>query len=128
MKKIIRILADFIDFWLCFIPGFCLSILLQSKPYVYADIINIFFVIFPFVVSATLWVYKDTILKNRSIGKKIMGLYIYDCNNEILQDKNILIQRNFYMLWLCPLSCFLIVTCNQSVGDQKYHTFVSSQI
>ena len=43
MKKIKRILADFIDFWLCFIPGFFLSILLQPKPYVYADIINIFF-------------------------------------------------------------------------------------
>ena len=86
------------------------------------------FVLLPFIVSITLWVYKDTILKNRSIGKKIMGLYIYDSNHYIVQNKEILIQRIFYELWLFPVSCFLILICNQSMGDQKYKTIVRPKI
>ena len=86
------------------------------------------FVLLPFIVSITLWVYKDTILKNRSIGKKIMGLYIYDSNHHIVQNKEILIQSIFYELWLFPVSCFLILICNQSIGDQKYKTIVGPKI
>ena len=81
------------------------------------------FVLLPFIVSITLWVYKDTIF-----GKKIMGLYIYDSNHHIVQNKEILIQSIFYELWLFPVSCFLILICNQSIGDQKYKTIVGPKI
>ena len=128
MIKIRRFIAAYIDFWLCFIPGYFISLILQPKPYIFIDLINVIFVLLPFIVSITLWVYKDTILKNRSIGKKIMGLYIYDSNHYIVQNKEILIQRIFYELWLFPVSCFLILICNQSIGDQKYKTIVGPKI
>ena len=83
--------------------------------------------VFPFVVCITLLVLKDTVLKNRSIGKKIMGLYIYDQDNQIIQHKDVLVQKNFYKLWLFPVSGFLISLCNQSIGDQQYCTVVSTK-
>lgn len=83
--------------------------------------------VFPFVVCITLLVFKDTVLKNRSIGKKIMGLYIYDQDNQIIQHKDVLVQKNFYKLWLFPVSGFLISLCNQSIGDQQYCTVVSTK-
>lgn len=86
------------------------------------------FAVFPFVVCITLLVFKDTVLKNRSIGKKIMGLYIYVQDNQIIQHKDVLIQKNFYKLWLFPVSGFLISLCNQSIGDQQYCTVVSMKI
>lgn len=85
------------------------------------------FAVFPFVVCITLLVFKDTVLKNRSIGKKIMGLYIYDQDNQIIQHKDVLVQKNFYKLWLFPVSGFLISLCNQSIGDQQYCTVVSTK-
>jgi len=40
------------------------------------------------------FVKKDSIKGNRSIGKKIMGLYIYDEENNIVEDKLLLEKRN----------------------------------
>lgn len=41
-----------------------------------------------------LFVKKDSIKGNRSIGKKIMKLYIYDEENNIVEDKLLLEKRN----------------------------------
>lgn len=56
-----------------------------------------------------------------------MGLYIYDQDNQIIQHKDVLVQKNFYKLWLFPVSGFLISLCNQSIGDQQYCTVVSTK-
>lgn len=127
MIKIRQLLAAYIGFWLYIVPGNILLIIFQPNSYIFIDIFNVIFAVFPFVVCITLLVFKDTVLKNRSIGKKIMGLYIYDQDNQIIQHKDVLIQKNFYKLWLFPVSGFLISLCNQSIGDQQYCTVVSTK-
>ena len=76
MIKIRRFIAAYIDFWLCFIPGYFISLILQPKPYIFIDLINVIFVLLPFIVSITLWVYKDTILKIVVLAKKLWD-YIF---------------------------------------------------
>ena len=127
MIKIRQLLAVYIGFWLYIVPGNILLIIFQPNSYIFIDIFNVILAVFPFVACISLLVFEDTVLKNRSIGKKIMGLYIYVQDNQIIQHKDVLIQKNFYKLWLFPVSGFLISLCNQSIGDQQYCTVVSTK-
>lgn len=125
--KIRRFIADFIDFWLCFIPGFCLSILLQPKPYVYADSINFIILYMPFLLIYFLSIFKDVIWGYKSFGKRIMKLNIYDRNNQVVISKRTLICRNIVSFWVFPLNVFLIFFRNKTFGDYILNTQVLNE-
>lgn len=61
---------------------------------------NIEIVIFTVLCMITLYfvnsfiVRKDSIIGNRSIGKKIFRLYIYDEDNSLVKDRSVLEKRN----------------------------------
>lgn len=73
-----------------------------------------------------IFIRKDLIFKNASIGKKILGLQILDANNNI-PDKKVLINRNKDLFPLFPLDILYIILYNQTTTDKKYHTKVEQK-
>lgn len=66
---------------------------------------------------------KDCIIGYESIGKKIMGLKIYQ-NGERVKNKKILIKRITEGFFGIPFYPIYILIDNKSLGDQKMNTVV----
>lgn len=124
--KIKRIISWIIDIYMYSIPSFIISKFISPKPYLFPDILNIFFQLIPIYLEFLCILYKDFLFKNRSIGKRITGLYIYQNDQEIC-DKYILIERNVKTLMTAPFSIFKVLWKNKTIGDSEYNTFVTSK-
>ena len=90
------------------------------------DTLNTILVFVLMILNFLVFLNKDGIFGYNSIGKKIMKLKIFDDNDEIVTNKKILFLRNFesfkYIISYVPM----ILTKNQSAGDEKYHTYVDN--
>lgn len=118
--KLKRLIATFIDLLVPNIIGRIISLVqfrIENKTINY--LIAFFIVTFMIVAFVT----KDCIFGNRSIGKRIMSLRIYQDNKEVV-DKKVLIGRIVNAWYSIPLYPIFILINNQSVGDQLYHTEV----
>lgn len=68
---------------------------------------------------------RDVVFSNKSIGKKVMNLEIYDKNNKKIADKKLLIDRVYYsVFWTFPFYIFMILVNNKSSGDNKFNTTI----
>ncbi len=118
--KIKRLIATVIDFIIIFFIIYSLSptqILFNIKILKY--IINILVL----VLIIYLFPHKDCLIGYESIGKKIMGLGIYQ-NGERVQDKKILVKRFMETVYLFPLYPLTILVLGKSYGDINLNTEV----
>ena len=118
--KIKRLIATVIDFIIIFFIIYSLSptqILFNIKILKY--IINIFVL----VLIIYLFPHKDCLIGYESIGKKIMGLGIYQ-NGERVQDKKVLVKRFMETVYLFPLYPLTILVLGKSYGDINLNTEV----
>ena len=91
-----RLVALYIDLAFASLVSNILSVVFPAEPYIYSDIINTIRFLVPINAILFVIVCKDILFKNRSIGKRIMGLYIYDENGEYVSDKKVLVGRMFH--------------------------------
>jgi hypothetical protein len=118
--KIKRLIATVIDFIIIFFIIYSLSptqILFNIKILKY--IINILVL----VLIIYLFPHKDCLIGYESIGKKIMGLGIYQ-NGERVQDKKVLVKRFMETVYLFPLYPLTILVLGKSYGDINLNTEV----
>ena len=123
-----RIVALYIDLAFASLVSNILSVVFPVEPYIYSDIINTIRFLVP--INAILFVIgcKDILFKNRSIGKRIMGLYIYDENGEYVSDKKVLVGRIASLISVYFVNDFLeVMQGGKTRGDKKYHTYVGEK-
>lgn len=66
--------------------------------------------------------------KNRSISKRIMGLYIYDEHGEYVFDKKFLVGRIVSLIFIYFINDFLEVMHGRKIRrDKKYQIYVGEK-
>lgn len=86
-------------------------------------IISLVMIIY-FILILFLFLRKDLLFKNASIGKKTMKIAIYKEDGTI-PNKDILIKRISSHLLFFPLELLYIALKNKSSGDKEYETIVT---
>lgn len=127
--KFKRLLSTYIDFFISIlllsiiidilIPDTIQDILLDTDGYISLITFIIFCGLFIFVFS-----FKDLTFKNKSIGKRICRLAIYDEFGNEIKNKKLLINRNLYSFEYFIFYPFQIIKNNISSADKKYKTIV----
>lgn len=126
MLKIRRLIAAYIDYMIIFILIYIpVSFLSLLKFPIFIDVI---LGLLSVLIFFLLFIRKDIIFKNASIGKKILKLeIIFEQENQI-PDKSIIIKRNQTSCLYFEFYLFQILFNNKSSGDYKYHTKVVSKV
>lgn len=121
MKTIKRIISIIIDILIMNFVIYMIArpINLIIKDYTINVILNTIF----FVLCLYFFIYKDSIWGYESIGKKIMGLKIYQ-NGERIIDKKILVQRIKTTYIYFFISGPMLVLTGKTEADMKYNTEV----
>ena len=121
--KLRRLIAATIDF---IIIGYIILIpLWVIDQFINGIFIDIFIGITGLVAFFNMYIRKDCLIGNNSIGKKIVKLKI--CQNEKeLKDQKALIKRNYITFWTIPYYPFMVLYNNKSEGDIKCNTEVKS--
>jgi uncharacterized RDD family membrane protein YckC len=73
------------------------------------------------ILFIAMFISKDLLFKNASLGKKIFGLEIFLENNKIPNKKTI-IKRTSFSFPLFPIDIILIILNNKTRGDVRYKT------
>jgi len=119
MIKIMRIVAGFIDFFIIlFIStmiGYVFSIGQDTEIFGICISLTLFF---------TLFLLKDTVFKNASIGKKIFNISIKSNVSSKINLKSLVI-RNIFLLPLLTLEILMILYGNRRIGDILAKTSVT---
>lgn len=121
--KLRRLFAAIIDFATI---GYIVLIPLGIIDYFINGIfIDIFIGITGLIAFFNMYIRKDCLIGNNSIGKKMAKLKIYQNEKELICKKT-LIKRNYITFWTIPYYPFMILYNNKSEGDIKYSTEVKS--
>lgn len=121
--KLKRLFAASIDFM---IIGYLITIPLWIiDKLINGILMDIFIGITGLVTFFNIYIRKDCLIGNNSIGKKITKLKIYQNGNELI-NKETLIKRNYLTIWSIPFYPFMILYNNKSEGDIKCNTEVKS--
>ncbi len=121
MLKLKRLIALFID-WI--VTGFLVSVPTDLSKIILTKNFRLILELGMIILFIILFFHKDLLFKNASLGKKIMGIGIYDENDQKVIDKKLLVDRNVASLEYFPFYPFMILFRNKSVGDGKFHTKV----
>ena len=123
-----RLVALYIDLAFASLVSNILSVVFPAEPYIYSDIINTIRFLVPINAILFVIVCKDILFKNRSIGKRIRGLHIYDENGEYVSDKKVLVGRIASLISIYFVNDFLEAMHGKKTrGDKKYHTYVGEK-
>lgn len=120
-----RIAAFFIDWNLIWLPALCVVWNLLSQKEASQLLLAISFLgafCGMFVLLAVV-VLRDWLLRGRSLGKRIFGLYVYD--QETLQKacpKQLFLRNVFFFLY--PVDGILLLITGRTVGDRAANTVV----
>ena len=90
------------------------------------EIIGILLSFLVFGIAIYFFIKKDVLFGYESIGKKLMGLQIYNANGVREKNKDKLTQRVLYSLFnlYMPFYPYMILFTNRSVGDKQVDLFV----
>jgi uncharacterized RDD family membrane protein YckC len=121
--KFRRSIAFIIDFNISiilpiFIFGY-ISTFLQSE-------VLIILVLFSTVIFALgIFIARDVIFKGRSLGKRILGLYVYNKKSLTPASKKQCFLRNIF-LCLCLIDGIILLAMGETIGDIVAGTLVTS--
>lgn len=80
------------------------------------------FMLLVFLYPVT-FVFRDVIFKGRSIGKRVLGLYVFDKNtNESATIKQRIIRNLFFFIY--PIDGIILIATKESIGDKFVNTVV----
>lgn len=119
MRK--RIVAMIIDYYIIllivYIPLFFYVCINKPEPDILFDD-----TLFTFIMASCviLILFKDLLFKNKSIGKKIMGIEIRDNNNKIPSFPILILRNITVIIW--PIECLLILLKKNRIGDTIFKT------
>lgn len=114
-----RLVALYIDLAFASLVSNILSVVFPAEPYIYSDIINTIRFLVPINAILFVIVCKDILFKNRSIGKRIRGLHIYDENGEYVSDKKVLVGRIASLISIYFVNDFLEAMHGGKLGEIK---------
>jgi len=120
MIKIKRLLATFLDVLL-------ILLLMNLMLIILSELNSDFLSYILFLSSFSLLVVKDFIFKNRSLGKRIMGIEIVCLEGFKTLNKTILIKRNFLSLLFGIFYPITVLMWNRSLGDSIYETTIRTK-
>ena len=107
-----RIVAAIIDFYIiCFLSSAFICVFTLGK-----FSITPFSIISYLAISIILLLFKDLVIKNTSIGKRILKLEVVKTDGTKLMPTDI-IKRNIPFIVLLPVEVFLLITNNKRIGD-----------
>lgn len=116
--KIKRCISVYIDIMIC--SGIAMLIVLIISGF---DLINFFYYFYEYILVAMfLFLIKDIIFKNASIGKKIMNLKILKEDDTLPTIKTVILRNTFMILW--PIDAILILANKEKLGDMFFKTKV----
>lgn len=124
--KLKRLLATYIDFaFIMIITTLFINIITLGNAKLSSNVIINCVIIFIYLgIVYFLLITKDLLFKNASLGKKILGIEIFNENYEKINDKKIIINRNKASMQDFPIYVFQILISNKSAGDKEYNTIV----
>lgn len=73
-----------------------------------------------------LLLFKDTVHKNASIGKKIMKIEVLKKDGNIPKISILILRNAFLIIW--PLEVFFLIKNNQRIGDLVFGTKVVDKV
>lgn len=124
--KLRRLLAWIIDWNICGLPVIIImsvfSILFQSDSIESQNTVA-FVMPFIFALFPTMFVFRDLIMRGRSVGKRLTGLIILDKRTGEPIKSSKLIIRNLFLIIL-QIDAVILLVSGQSVGDRVAHTAV----
>lgn len=124
--KIRRIMSSALDYFICFYIFYIPAELLEKKINgINQNVVIVISILLFFLICAT-FVFKDTLYKNRSLGKKIFKLAIYTEKNNEVPDKIVLLKRSLISLFTGGINIFTILLSGKSIGDYIYKTKVEN--
>ncbi len=122
--KLRRLIAFIIDFYISILPPTFiftfLSTFLQSE----ALITIILFLTIIFALGA--FIARDVIFKGRSLGKRILALYVYDKNSLTQASKKQCFLRNIF-LCIYLVDGIILLATEKTIGDRVAGTLVTSK-
>ena len=108
-----RILAIFID---SFIVNLIITIM-----YSHFFWTNVNYAI-SYILSLSMFIFKDIVFKNKSIGKKIIGLEITTKNGQKPKFFILLLRNLFVIIW--PVEFITLIMLKKTIGDIIFKTKV----
>ena len=120
--KLKRLLAGFIDFYVCCFLGTLISnIIVLGNNKVTVISVSIY------TISAIiLFIFKDLVFKNTSIGKLIFKLEVKKTDNKKLIFVDV-IKRNLPIIFLLPVEMYLLIVNNKRIGDIWAQTLIAER-
>lgn len=125
--KLKRILAWVIDWNLCGIPALVCALIFgevaktQGLKPLYALIFALVVLSFPVI-----FVFRDVILKGKSIAKRIFKLRVIDIEtNELPSNQKLIIRNLFFFLY--PVEFVMLLATNRSLGDMATNTAITKK-
>ena len=116
-KRIIAIAIDYyIAFLLCYVP-----MLIIGKGFKFL-LENMYLLI---VSNFLLFIVKDIVFKNCSMGKKTMKIEVLKQDGTKPNTLHLLLRNIFAIIW--PIEIFLILSKNKRLGDLIFNTKVSEK-
>lgn len=120
LKRLVAAIIDFVIIgYIILIPLWILD------QFINGIFVDIFIGITGLVAFFNMYIRKDNLVGNNSIGKKIFKLKIYQ-NEKELTNKKELIRRNYITIWTVPNYPFMVLYNNKSKGDIKCNTEIKS--
>ena len=120
LKRLVAAIIDFVIIgYIILIPLWILD------QFINGIFVDIFIGITGLVAFFNMYIRKDNLVGNNSIGKKIFKLKIYQ-NEKELTNKKELIRRNYITIWTVPYYPFMVLYNNKSKGDIKCNTEIKS--
>lgn len=126
MLKLKRLIAISIDFLIIVIVSSIISsiVLINNVSGVVSIILTIIGIFIYVSVFFGMLITKDIVFGNASIGKKVVGIGIYDKHEKPMLDKKILIKRNLELFPTFPIDVIDVLISNKRRGDIIYNTQV----
>ena len=76
-----------------------------------------------FISFFLMYIFRDCVFKNASVGKKIMKLKVISDTTQEAMWKTAL-KRNALLFLLSPIEVLLVIIYNERIGDKIAHTTV----
>lgn len=123
-----RIIAFLIDWNISLIPfvflfSFLMNFGLQQSKITFLIIPLLFLTI---IFALGMFILRDVIFKGRSLGKRILGLYVYEKSSLIQASVKQCFLRNIF-LFLYIIDGIILLATEQTIGDRVAGTLVMSK-
>jgi len=133
MKKR-RFIAWFIDYYVAAFLGFFIAQFIARNTFATHDysfvtgvgIVRADYLFFAtyFIAFVTLFIFKDLLFKNQSLGRKIMKIEVINDYNNLIPKKTALILRNLILIFIFPIELYFLLFDSKRVGDEYFKTKV----